>query len=113
MNTLPMPHQITFAREVAARGLFGPVPQRGLQVEAELSPTSPVAVFRAYTPDGLSNRARLEVPVEDLRRLARVLLELADEVDRARGQHLRLAPVRLAPRHLDEPTDEAPLRRVG
>ena len=74
--------QVTFAREVSARGLLGSVAQRGIQVESELGVAQPVAVLSAYTPEGASRRARLEVPVEDLRSLARALLDLADQHDR-------------------------------
>lgn len=71
---------ITFGRSLTARGFLGRLCQRGLCVECH--PERRSVALTAYTDRGPSSAAQLEVPVDDLRRLARVLLDLADAHDR-------------------------------
>ena len=87
---------ITFARALTARGFLGRLCQRGLLVQT--LPDRRAVALRAYTDRGPSTAAQLEVPVDDLRRLARILLDLADHADHAKQDHghLRLSPVTLA-----------------
>lgn len=96
------PTTVTFGHEVTAHGFFGRLRQRGLAIAAVVGAHSPTVALTAYTAAGAHAGARLEVPVEDLRHLARVLLDLADRAD---GTTLRPATVSLR--------DLANLRRAG
>jgi hypothetical protein len=77
----PAPQTVTFGHEVTAHGFLGRLRQRGLAITALMHANRPTVALTAYTQHGPSDAARLEVPVADLRSLARVLLELADRVD--------------------------------
>ena len=79
---------VTYGHEVTARGFFGRLRQRGLAITGLAQATRPTVALTAYTANGPSTAARLEVPVSDLRSLARVLLDLADRAD---GTALRRA----------------------
>jgi hypothetical protein len=82
------PHTVTFGHEVTAHGFLGRLRQRGLAITALMNTARPTVALTAYTQHGPTDAARLEVPVADLRSLARVLLDLADRVD---GSALRPA----------------------
>ncbi len=73
---------ITFGRALTARGFLGRLSQRGLTIACQ--PERRTVALTAYTDRGTSPAAQLELPVDDLRRLARVLLDLADVADRQR-----------------------------
>jgi hypothetical protein len=79
---------VTYGHEVTARGFFGRLRQRGLAITGLSQTSRPTIALTAYTANGPSTAARLEVPVSDLRSLARVLLDLADRAD---GTALRRA----------------------
>lgn len=79
---------VTFGHEVSARGFFGRLRQRGLAVTPVTSGNRPTVALTAYTAQGPSDNARLEIPMDDLRSLARVLLDMADRAD---GVSLRTA----------------------
>jgi hypothetical protein len=93
---------VTFGHEVTAHGFLGRLRQRGLAIAAVVGARSPTVALTAYTAAGPHAGARLEVPVADLRHLARILLDLADHAD---GSTLRPASVSLS--------DLADLRRAG
>lgn len=83
---------VTYGHEVTAHGFFGRLRQRGLAIATVLGARQPTVALTAYTAAGPHAAARLEVPVADLRHLARVLLDLAD---RSEGATLRPASVSL------------------
>ncbi len=93
---------LTFGHEVTAHGFFGRLRQRGLAIAQVVSASRPTVALTAYTQHGPSDAARLEVPIAELRQLARVLLDLADKAD---GTTLRPATITLR--------DMAQLRRAG
>ncbi len=74
---------LTFSHEVSARGFLGTLRQRGLEIAYE--PGSPNVALLAYTPTGTSKAARLEIPADDLRRFARMLLDIADATSGTNG----------------------------
>jgi hypothetical protein len=78
-----MHSHLTFSREVSARGFLGTLRQRGLEITYE--PGSANVALLAYTPSGTSTAARLEVPADDLRRFARMLLDIADATSGTNG----------------------------
>lgn len=96
------PATVTFGHEVTAHGFLGRLRQRGLAVTPVDSAARPTVALTAYTQHGPSDAARLEVPVADLRSLARVLLDLADRVD---GTSLRASSCSIS--------DLALLRKAG
>lgn len=83
---------VTYGHEVTAHGFLGRLRQRGLAIAAVMGARTPTVALTAYTANGPHDGARLEVPVSDLRHLARVLLDLADRAD---GTSLRPASVSL------------------
>lgn len=93
---------LTFGHEVTAHGFFGRLRQRGLAIAQVTTAARPTVALTAYTQHGPSDSARLEVPISELRHLARVLLDLAEKAD---GSTLRPASVSLS--------DLADLRRAG
>lgn len=93
---------LTFGHEVTAHGFFGRLRQRGLAIVQVATAARPTVALTAYTQHGPSDAARLEVPVSELRQLARVLLDLAERAD---GTALR--PASHSMREL------AQLRRAG
>ena len=84
---------VTFGHEVTAHGFLGRLRQRGLAIATVAQAARPTVALTAYTQHGPTDAARLEVPVSELRHLARVLLDLADRVD---GASLRPATLSLA-----------------
>ena len=76
---------LTFSREVSARGFLGSLRQRGLEIAYEA--TSRTVSLFAYTSGGTSTAARLEVPADDLRRFARMLLDIADATTGTNSAH--------------------------
>ncbi len=72
---------LTYGHEVTAHGFFGRLRQRGLAIAAVIGAGRPTIALTAYTAGGPHAGARLEVPVAELRHLARVLLDLADRTD--------------------------------
>ena len=93
---------LTFGHEVTAHGFFGRLRQRGLAITQVANATRPTVALTAYTRHGASDAARLEIPVTELRHLARVLLDLAERAD---GTALRPASLSLG--------EMAQLRRAG
>ncbi len=93
---------VTYGHEVSARGFLGRLRQRGLTIDTVADATRATVALSAYTAAGPSTAARLEIPLEDLRHLARILLEVADRAD---GNALRPASVSI--------TDVALARRAG
>lgn len=93
---------LTYGHEVTAHGFFGRLRQRGLAIARVATAVRPTVALTAYTQHGPSDTARLEIPISELRQLARVLLDLAEK---AEGTTLRPSSVSLG--------DLAELRRAG
>jgi hypothetical protein len=93
---------VTFGHEVTAHGFFGRLRQRGLEASLVPGSAQPTVALTAYTQRGATSAARLEVPMADVRALARMLLDLAD---RAEGSSLRPASCSIS--------DLAEMRKAG
>ncbi len=101
--TVPVSATVTYGHEVSARGFFGHLRQRGLEATVVVQDDHlPTVALTAYTERGSSTAARLEVPLADVRALARMLLDLADQ---AEGSALRPASCSIS--------DLALLRKAG
>ena len=78
---------LTFGRSLTARGFLGRLCQRGLSLSCD--PERRTVRLTAYTDRGPTDAAQLEVPVDELRHLARVLLDLAEAADERTRPALR------------------------
>ena len=72
-----MLHTLTFAQEVTATGRWGRLAQRGIDIHADPAAGEQAVALTVFGRHGSTDRVRIEVPWDELDRLADVLRVLA------------------------------------
>lgn len=70
---------LTYGHEVEVPGLWRARRLRGLDLQLQERAGAEVVAVRAYTDRGSERRDVLSIPLEEVRRLARLLDRIADE----------------------------------